>query len=124
MPSFSARTRPSVPIRKSAGSPSQTVAKAHVCSSRLRLRLCLWHYLRLLLRKRFAKHLGCHRTFHGSGTNAFMIRVSRPGMILERFSHSALRPWDTHYSTLIGFIGMVRGSTGLLALRYCRVVFE
>src|SRR5258707_14654096 len=36
------RTLPSVPIRKSAGSPSQTVAKAHGCSSRLRLRLCLW----------------------------------------------------------------------------------
>ena len=60
MPYFSARTLPSVPIRKSAGSPSQTVAKAHVCSSRLRLRLCLWLYLRLRLRERLLEHLRHH----------------------------------------------------------------
>jgi len=39
----------------------------------------------------------------------------RPGTILDRFSRSALRPSDTHCSTLIGFIGMVRGSNPSLA---------
>jgi hypothetical protein len=48
--------------------------------------------------------------FTEAGTNAFMIRFNRPGMILERFTRNALRPSDTHCSTLIGFIGMVRGS--------------
>src|SRR5439155_20822574 len=42
-----------------------------------------------------------------AGTRAFMMRFSRPGIILDRFSRSALRPSDTHCSTLIGFIGMV-----------------
>ena len=42
-----------------------------------------------------------------AGTRAFMMRFSRPGTILDRFSRSALRPSDTHCSTLIGFIGMV-----------------
>src|SRR6266481_4958927 len=45
-----------------------------------------------------------------AGTRAFMMRFSRPGIILDRFSRSALRPSDTHCSTLIGFIGMVFGS--------------
>jgi hypothetical protein len=53
--------------------------------------------------------------FTEAGTNAFMIRFSRPGMILERFTRNALRPSDTHCSTLIGFIGMVRGSNPSLA---------
>ena len=39
-----------------------------------------------------------------------MIRFRRPGIILDRFSRSASRPSDTHRSTLIGFIGIVRGS--------------
>ncbi len=38
-----------------------------------------------------------------------MIRFSRPGTILERFSSRPLRPSDTHCSTLIGSIGMVLG---------------
>src|SRR5882757_1361385 len=50
-----------------------------------------------------------------AGTTASMKRFSRPGTILERFSRSALRPSDTHCSTLIGFIGMVRGSNPSLA---------
>jgi hypothetical protein len=41
--------------------------------------------------------------------------VHPPGTILDRFSRSALRPSDTHCSTLIGFIGMVRGSNPSLA---------
>src|SRR6266403_575865 len=45
-----------------------------------------------------------------AGTRAFMMRFSRPGIILDRFSRSALRPSDTHCSTLIGFNGMVFGS--------------
>ena len=49
------------------------------------------------------------------GTNASMKRFSRPGIILDRFSRSALRPSDTHCSTLNGFIGMVRGSNPSLA---------
>jgi hypothetical protein len=53
--------------------------------------------------------------FTEAGTNAFMMRFSRPGTILDRFSRSALRPSDTHCSTLIGFIGMVRGSNPSLA---------
>jgi hypothetical protein len=53
--------------------------------------------------------------FTEAGTNAFMMRFIRPGPILERFSRSALRPSDTHCSTLIGFIGMVRGSNPNLA---------
>src|SRR5260370_16606723 len=39
-----------------------------------------------------------------AGTRAFMMRFSRPGIILDRFSRSALRPSDTHWSTLIAFI--------------------
>src|SRR6202521_1645813 len=50
-----------------------------------------------------------------AGTRAFMMRFSRPGTFLDRFSRSALRPSDTHCSTLIGFIGMVRGSNPSLA---------
>jgi hypothetical protein len=53
--------------------------------------------------------------FTEAGTNAFMMRFIRPGTILDRFSRSALRPSDTHCSTLIGFIGMVRGSSPSLA---------
>jgi hypothetical protein len=53
--------------------------------------------------------------FTKAGTNAFMMRFIRPGTILDRFSRSALRPSDTHCSTLIGFIGMVRGSIPSLA---------
>src|SRR5229473_2544045 len=53
--------------------------------------------------------------FTKAGTNASMKRFSRPGTILDRFSRSALRPSDTHCSTLIGFIGMVRGSNPSLA---------
>src|SRR5437867_1613868 len=53
--------------------------------------------------------------FTEAGTNAFMIRFIQPGTILDRFSPSALRPSDTHCSTLIGFIGMVRGSSPTLA---------
>jgi hypothetical protein len=53
--------------------------------------------------------------FTEAGTNAFMMRFIRPGMILDRFSRSALRPSDTHCSTLSGFIGMVRGSKPRLA---------
>ena len=53
--------------------------------------------------------------FTEAGTNAFMTRFSRPGMILERFTRNAFRPSDTHCSTLIGFIGMVRGSNPSLA---------
>jgi hypothetical protein len=45
-----------------------------------------------------------------AGIQAFMIRLSRPGMILERFTRNAFRSSDTHCSTLRGFIGMVRGS--------------
>jgi hypothetical protein len=45
-----------------------------------------------------------------AGIQAFMIRLSRPGMIVERFTRNAFRPSDTHCSTLRGFIGMVRGS--------------
>src|SRR6202011_4329782 len=45
-----------------------------------------------------------------AGTRAFMMRFSRPGMILERFLSRPLRPSDTPCSTLIGFIGMVFGS--------------
>ena len=44
------------------------------------------------------------------GTNASMKRFSRPGIILDRFPRSALRPSDTHCSTLNGFIGMLFGS--------------
>jgi hypothetical protein len=50
-----------------------------------------------------------------AGIQAFMIRLSRPGMILERFTRNAFRPSDTHCSTLRGFIGMVRGSNPSLA---------
>jgi hypothetical protein len=50
-----------------------------------------------------------------AGINAFMMRSSRPGMIRERFTRNAFRPSDTHCSTLIGFIGMVRGSNPSLA---------
>jgi hypothetical protein len=53
--------------------------------------------------------------FTEAGTNAVMMRFSRPGTILDRFSRNALRPQDTHCSTLIGFIGMVRGSNPSLA---------
>jgi hypothetical protein len=53
--------------------------------------------------------------FTKAGTNAFMMRFIRPGTILDRFCRSALRPSDTHCSTLIGFIGMVRGSNPSLA---------
>ena len=53
--------------------------------------------------------------FTEAGTNAFMMRFNRPGMILERFTRNAFRPSDTHCSTLIGFIGMVRGSNPSLA---------
>jgi hypothetical protein len=53
--------------------------------------------------------------FTKAGTNASMKRFSRPGTILDRFFRSALRPSDTHCSTLIGFIGMVRGSNPSLA---------
>ena len=53
--------------------------------------------------------------FTKAGTNASMKRFSRPGTILDRFSRSAFRPSDTHCSTLIGFIGMVRGSNPSLA---------
>lgn len=53
--------------------------------------------------------------FTEAGTNAFMMRFIRPGTILDRFSRSALRPSDTHCFTLIGFIGMVRGSNPSLA---------
>ena len=53
--------------------------------------------------------------FTKAGTNATMKRCSRPGTILDRFSRSALGPWDTHCSTLIGFIGIVRGSNPSLA---------
>jgi len=52
--------------------------------------------------------------FTEAGTNAFMMRFIRPGTILDRFSRSALRPSDKHCSTLIGFIGMVRGSNSSL----------
>ena len=45
-----------------------------------------------------------------AGTRAFMMRFNWPGTILERFLSKALRPSDTHCSTLIGFIGMVFGS--------------
>ncbi len=44
-----------------------------------------------------------------------MKRFSRPRTILDRFYRSALRPSDTHCSTLIGFVGMVRGSNPSLA---------
>src|SRR5438445_8698850 len=44
-----------------------------------------------------------------AGTRAFMIRFSRPGMILERVLSRPLRPADTHCSTLNGFIAMVFG---------------
>src|SRR5882757_8150293 len=50
-----------------------------------------------------------------AGTSAFMMRVILPGTTLDRFSSSALRPSDTRCSTLIGFIGMVRGSNPSLA---------
>ena len=50
-----------------------------------------------------------------AGTNAFMMRFSRPGTILERFSRRALRPSDTHCSTLICFSGMVFGSMPIFA---------
>ena len=53
--------------------------------------------------------LAVNARFTEAGTNAFMMRFIRPGTILDRFSRSALRPSDTHCSTLIGFIGMVRG---------------
>ena len=53
--------------------------------------------------------------FTEAGTKAFMMRFIRPGMILDRFSRSALRPSDTHCSTLSGFIAMVRGSKPSLA---------
>src|SRR5713101_4759826 len=58
--------------------------------------------------------------FTEAGTTAFIIRFSRPGIILDRFSRRAVRPSDTHCSTVIGFIGMVRiskpnlASTGVL----------
>src|SRR5260370_40560041 len=45
--------------------------------------------------------------FTEAGTNASMMRFSRPGTILDRSSRSALRPSDTHCSTFIGFNGMV-----------------
>jgi hypothetical protein len=43
--------------------------------------------------------------FTEAGTNAFMMRLIRPGTILDRFSRNALRPSDTHCSTPLGFIG-------------------
>ena len=42
-----------------------------------------------------------------AGTNAFMIRFIRPGMIRERFSRNAFSASATHCSAPIGFIGMV-----------------
>ena len=44
------------------------------------------------------------------GTRAFMMRFSRPGMTFERFLRRPSRASDTHYSTLIGFSGLVFGS--------------
>ena len=52
--------------------------------------------------------------FTEARTNAFMMRL-----ILDRFSRSALRPSDTHCSTLSGFIGMVRGSNPSLPAPPC-----
>jgi len=64
----------------------------------------------VLARKRLPNILAVIVRFTEVGTNAFMMRFSRPGMILEWFTRNAFRPSDTHCSTLIGFIGMIRGS--------------
>ena len=69
----------------------------------------------VLFRSDLPSILAVNVRFTEAGSNAFMMRFIRPGTILDRFFRSALRPSDTHCSTLNGFIGMVRASNPSLA---------
>jgi hypothetical protein len=71
--------------------PSQTVAKAHVCSSRLKVAAVFCGFTcGCSFASALPSILAVIVRFTEAGTNAFMIRFSRPGMILERFRQSAV----------------------------------
>jgi hypothetical protein len=54
--------------------------------------------------------LAISRRAIAAGMTAFMIRLTQPGMMTDRFLGQARNPSWTQRSTVIGFIGMVAGS--------------